>query len=255
MASDTMSLVRDKLRAVLASQRFEALTSAVIEEVVTDQAPPDWARRSAENALARALLATTTLPLDVQDLAIWWKKLVRQEARQALLLDPAFMEAGRASALKVCLSPDWLADMALLQAERRFLGNWPVGIRDGNSLLRLWRNRVRLDALTLAKRRRAELANPGTSALVMLATDDDELVKKLAASDLRAALDEAMARLSPNQHRALRLRYYEELAPAEAAERMGVGEASLRSTTSQALERLRLILASRAEELQEFMRE
>lgn len=60
-------------------------------------------------------------------------------------------------------------------------------------------------------------------------------------SDLRLTLEEALARLTAKQRTVLVLRYFEDLTEVQAAVALGVSAGTVKSTTRQALARLRVL--------------
>ncbi|HSU01894.1 MAG TPA: SigE family RNA polymerase sigma factor [Nocardioides sp.] len=68
-----------------------------------------------------------------------------------------------------------------------------------------------------------------------------------ADTDLRLTLDEALGRLTPKQRTVLVLRFYEDLTEVETARAIGVSLGTVKSTTRQALGRLRVLAPELAE--------
>ena len=68
-------------------------------------------------------------------------------------------------------------------------------------------------------------------------------------TDLRLTLDDALRRLTPKQRTMLVLRYFEDLTETQTAHELGIGVGTVKSTTRQALQRLRTL----APELQELI--
>lgn len=66
----------------------------------------------------------------------------------------------------------------------------------------------------------------------------------LDALDLREALGQALAQLSPRQRTVLVLRYWEQLSEAEAAEALGCSIGTVKSSASRGLARLRELTAT-----------
>jgi len=64
------------------------------------------------------------------------------------------------------------------------------------------------------------------------------------ALDLRDALIQALAQLSPRQRTVLVLRYWEQLSETEAAEALGCSVGTVKSTASRGLSRLRDLTAT-----------
>lgn len=62
-----------------------------------------------------------------------------------------------------------------------------------------------------------------------------------SAPDLRLTLEEALSRLTPKQRTVLVLRYFEDLTEVQAAHALGVTAGTVKSTTRQALARLRVL--------------
>ena len=62
-----------------------------------------------------------------------------------------------------------------------------------------------------------------------------------ADDDLRLSLEHALARLTGKQRTVLVLRYYEDRTEAQTAEILGIGVGTVKSTTRQALARLRAV--------------
>ena len=65
--------------------------------------------------------------------------------------------------------------------------------------------------------------------------------------DLRLTLDQALARLTPNQRTVLVLRFYEDLTETETARTLRLSTSTVKSTTRQALARLRTLAPELAE--------
>ncbi|WP_322920835.1 SigE family RNA polymerase sigma factor [Nocardioides renjunii] len=70
---------------------------------------------------------------------------------------------------------------------------------------------------------------------------------RLADADLRLTLDEALARLTAKQRTVLVLRFYEDLTEVETARALGITAGTVKSTTRQALSRLRTLAPELAE--------
>lgn len=66
-------------------------------------------------------------------------------------------------------------------------------------------------------------------------------------ADLRLTLQEALRRLTPKQRTVLVLRYFEDLTEAQTAAELGIGLGTVKSTTRQALGRLRTLAPELAE--------
>lgn len=64
---------------------------------------------------------------------------------------------------------------------------------------------------------------------------------------LRLSLDAALARLTAKQRTVLVLRYFEDLTELQTAEALGIGLGTVKSTTRQALGRLRVLAPDLAE--------
>jgi RNA polymerase sigma factor (sigma-70 family) len=62
-----------------------------------------------------------------------------------------------------------------------------------------------------------------------------------ADDDLRLSLEHALAGLTAKQRTVLVLRYYEDRTEAQTAELLGIGVGTVKSTTRQALARLRAV--------------
>lgn len=62
-----------------------------------------------------------------------------------------------------------------------------------------------------------------------------------ADTDLRLTLEDALRRLTPKQRTVLVLRYFEDLTEVQAAHALGVSAGTVKSTTRQALARLRVL--------------
>ncbi|MDR7254670.1 RNA polymerase sigma-70 factor (sigma-E family) [Nocardioides sp. BE266] len=60
-------------------------------------------------------------------------------------------------------------------------------------------------------------------------------------TDLRLSLDQALGHLTPRQRTVLVLRFYEDLTEAETARALGLSTSTVKSTTRQALARLRTL--------------
>lgn len=68
-----------------------------------------------------------------------------------------------------------------------------------------------------------------------------------ADTDLRLSLDQALARLTAKQRTVLVLRYYEDLTEVETARALHLSPSTVKSTTRQALARLRVLAPELAE--------
>ena len=68
-----------------------------------------------------------------------------------------------------------------------------------------------------------------------------------ADTDLRLSLDQALARLTHKQRTVLVLRFYEDLTEVETARALGLSTSTVKSTTRQALARLRVLAPELAE--------
>jgi RNA polymerase sigma-70 factor (sigma-E family) len=68
-----------------------------------------------------------------------------------------------------------------------------------------------------------------------------------ADTDLRLTLEDALSRLTPKQRTVLVLRYFEDLTEVQTAEQLGIGVGTVKSTTRQALTRLRALSPELAE--------
>ncbi|MBD3946411.1 SigE family RNA polymerase sigma factor [Nocardioides ganghwensis] len=68
-----------------------------------------------------------------------------------------------------------------------------------------------------------------------------------ADTDLRLSLDQALARLTPKQRTVLVLRFYEDLTEVETARALELSTSTVKSTTRQALARLRVLAPELAE--------
>jgi RNA polymerase sigma-70 factor (sigma-E family) len=89
-------------------------------------------------------------------------------------------------------------------------------------------------------RRRSELHASVAGGLE--AREDDAAVRVFGRVEASADLLRALGELPPRQRVALVLRYFEDLNEAEAADAMGCSVGTVKSTTSRALERLRLVV-------------
>ncbi len=68
-----------------------------------------------------------------------------------------------------------------------------------------------------------------------------------ADTDLRLTLDQALARLTPKQRTVLVLRFYEDLTEVQTAKALGISAGTVKSTSRQALARLRALAPELAE--------
>ena len=68
-----------------------------------------------------------------------------------------------------------------------------------------------------------------------------------ADTDLRLSLDQALARLTAKQRTVLVLRFYEDLTEVETARALSLSPSTVKSTTRQALARLRVLAPELAE--------
>jgi len=97
-------------------------------------------------------------------------------------------------------------------------------------------HRRAVDIVRREQRRRSEPLGEGAQDAGG-AADDDALVR-----DRRRAVQEALARLPPDQRRALELAYYGGLSQSELAERLGLPLGTVKSRMFAALARLRDLL-------------
>lgn len=89
-------------------------------------------------------------------------------------------------------------------------------------------------------RRRSELEQ--AAAVPLDDHEDDAAMRLFVRVETSTDLLEALGELPPRQRAALVLRYFEDLSEAEVAEAMGCSVGTVKSTTSRALERLRLVV-------------
>lgn len=75
----------------------------------------------------------------------------------------------------------------------------------------------------------------------------DEPAAPASDPDLRLSLEQALARLTEKQRTVLVLRYFEDLTEVQAAHALGVSPGTVKSTTRQALARLRTLAPDLAE--------
>lgn len=68
-----------------------------------------------------------------------------------------------------------------------------------------------------------------------------DVIAPSASLDLRLTLEEALRRLTAKQRTVLVLRYFEDLTEVQAAAALGVSAGTVKSTTRQALARLRVL--------------
>ena len=78
----------------------------------------------------------------------------------------------------------------------------------------------------------------------------DDAAPSAPDSDLRLSLETALARLTERQRTVLVLRFFEDLTEVQTAETLGIGAGTVKSTTREALARLRVV-APHLEELLE----
>lgn len=78
----------------------------------------------------------------------------------------------------------------------------------------------------------------------------DDAAPPAADSDLRLSLESALARLTERQRTVLVLRFFEDLTEVQTAEALGIAAGTVKSTTREALARLRSV-APHLEELLE----
>jgi RNA polymerase sigma-70 factor (sigma-E family) len=71
---------------------------------------------------------------------------------------------------------------------------------------------------------------------------DDSAVRVLSGVESSTDLTRALGELAPRQRVTLMLRYFDDLSEAQVAEVMGCSVGTVKSTTSRALERLRVIV-------------
>jgi RNA polymerase sigma-70 factor (sigma-E family) len=146
--------------------------------------------------------------------------------------------AERGSALlgtAVLLAGSRAAGEDLLQAAlERLMRSWGRVHEDRERYLRRTMYHLAIDQWRRRRRRPEvfiEYEHPGHGD----ATDD---------LDLRDALGQALAQLSPRQRTVLVLRYWEQLSEAEAAEALGCSVGTVKSTASRGLSRLRELTAA-----------
>jgi len=72
--------------------------------------------------------------------------------------------------------------------------------------------------------------------------EDDSAVRVLSGVESSTDLTRALGELAPRQRVTLMLRYFEDLSEAQVAEVMGCSVGTIKSTTSRALARLRVIV-------------
>ena len=73
---------------------------------------------------------------------------------------------------------------------------------------------------------------------------DEGTARALGMVETSAELIDALGALAPRQRAVLVLRYFEDLSEVQVAEAMGCSIGTVKSTTSRALDRLRLVIAS-----------
>jgi RNA polymerase sigma-70 factor (sigma-E family) len=75
---------------------------------------------------------------------------------------------------------------------------------------------------------------------------DDGAVRVLSGVESNTDLTRALGELAPRQRVTLMLRYFDDLSEAQVAEVMGCSVGTVKSTTSRALERLRVVVGPRS---------
>jgi RNA polymerase sigma-70 factor (sigma-E family) len=85
---------------------------------------------------------------------------------------------------------------------------------------------------------------------VPLETYGDQVAARAADPDLRLSLEAALGQLTAKQRAVVVLRYYEDLTEAQAAEVLGIGLGTVKSSTRHALARLRTLAPHLAEHLE-----
>jgi len=151
-------------------------------------------------------------------------------------LDTLVAERGSALlASAVLLTGSRAAGEDLLQAAlERLMRSWGRVHEDRERYLRRTMYHLAIDQWRSRRRRREvfiEHEPPGQRD----ATD---------VLDLRDALSQALAQLSPRQRAVLVLRYWEQLTETEAAEALGCSVGTVKSTASRGLSRLRELTAT-----------
>ncbi len=141
------------------------------------------------------------------------------------------------------MAEDVVSDCFLKAYER-------IGQFDSNRPFRPWFLRSVLHAALKAAQRRKRL--------IPLEQPDgetpDAILKQLAASapdpaeaaeqaEVRAAVREALAALTPRQRAVLVLRYYDELSESETAAALAIPRGTVKSRLAAGLERLRVLLS------------
>ena len=111
-------------------------------------------------------------------------------------------------------------------------------------LVRILVNRLREQA------RKKTLPTAPIEAANEVAAGAEEAPAAMEHSELRAAVRNAVGKLSPDQRQAVVLRYFGDLSIAEVAAAMNCSEGTAKSRLSRALDRLEIILnASGAREV------
>jgi RNA polymerase sigma-70 factor (sigma-E family) len=98
-------------------------------------------------------------------------------------------------------------------------------------------------ALDSAKRRARQRAELDQKAQSSLERHDDHAAAQLRGIETQFVLGRALGALPPRQRATLVLRYFDDLSETETAKVMGCSVGTVKSTTSRALDRLRVVLA------------
>ncbi|MGC9539588.1 SigE family RNA polymerase sigma factor [Streptomyces sp. UG1] len=86
---------------------------------------------------------------------------------------------------------------------------------------------------------RWRLRRPHREATFAVPPEDAGVSDGTSAADLRIAVGQALARLTPRQRTMLVLRYFEDMSETEVASALGCSVGTVRSTTHRSLSRLR----------------
>jgi RNA polymerase sigma-70 factor (ECF subfamily) len=123
---------------------------------------------------------------------------------------------------------------------------------DGRASFATWLHRiatnVALDALRAGRTRQEVPFDTPAGDLLPIPTAEPDPERRARSGDVRAALQEAIASLSPAERLAFVLRHFEGCSTAEIGERLGVGSIATRQAVFRAVAKLRRALAAHVEE-------
>jgi RNA polymerase sigma-70 factor (ECF subfamily) len=122
---------------------------------------------------------------------------------------------------------------------------------DGRASFATWVHRIATNAALDALRQgrsRQELAYDTLAELHPVVSAEPDPERRARSGDVRAALGEAIATLSPTERLAFVLRHLEGCSTAEIGERLGTGALAARQSVFRAVSKLRRALSPHVEE-------